>query len=205
LQAQVDIMTTTHPIQLSVEPPAQMQRVHVAIRLLLLLALAAIGNSSVYWLLYLVLPAVAALLIAQKGGDRYLREDEPGIARALRWLAGAYAYLWLLTDELPTRGGTAIELKVEPGSPPSATSALSRIVLSLPALLLLALLSIAACIAWLIGAAAILIRGSVPAGVADFLATTLRYQFRLIAYHLSLTDRYPSLEEAGATHAPVAP
>ena len=36
----------------------------------------------------------------------------------------------------------------------------------------------------------------VPAGrLADFLAMALRYHARLIAYHLSLVERYPSLDQ----------
>jgi hypothetical protein len=31
------------------------------------------------------------------------------------------------------------------------------------------------------------------------MALTLRYQFRLLAYHLSLVDRYPTVHEEGAT------
>jgi hypothetical protein len=35
--------------------------------------------------------------------------------------------------------------------------------------------------------------------VFDFLRATLRYQFRLIGYHMSLVDAYPSFEEAPLT------
>ena len=57
----------------------------MGIRLLLLLALGAIGCSSIYWLAYFLLPALAALLILQDGSERYVNEAAPAITRALRW------------------------------------------------------------------------------------------------------------------------
>lgn len=47
----------------------------------------------------------------------------------------------------------------------------------------------------------ILVRKRLPAAIADFLALTLRFQFRLVAYHLSLVDQYPSLREGKLVHA----
>jgi CBS domain-containing protein len=57
---------TGHSVGFQVERPPRMARIHVIIRLALLLAIGAIGCSSFYWLLYLTIPAIAALLIAQK-------------------------------------------------------------------------------------------------------------------------------------------
>jgi hypothetical protein len=171
-----------------------MARVQVAIRLALLLALGMVGCSSLYWGLYLMLPVAAALLISSKGPGRYLAEDAPRIARGLRWLAAAYAYLWLLTDAPPTeRIGGQVELEVEPSGTPTVASAMLRILYSLPALLLLAVLSIVTCFLWIVGALAILWSERIPAAIAEFLALTLQYQFSLAAYHVSLVDRYPSL------------
>ena len=192
---------TTHPVHFGVEPPARMERIHVAIRLVLLIALGTIGCSSLYWFLYLALPALAALLISQDGPGDYLAEDAPRIVRVLRWLAAAYAYLWLLTDAFPgSEKGEAVELRIETGGTPSTGSALLRLLYSVPAVLLLALLSIVGGLLWLVGAVAILARQRLPGAIADYLALTLRYQFRLAAYHLSLVDRYPSLQEEHATH-----
>ncbi len=180
-----------------------MGRVHVVIRLTLLVALGAVGCSSVYWVIYLALPAMAALLIAQKGGARYLADDAPAIVPVLRWLARAYAYLWLLTDAPPTSAtGGPVDLDVAPSGQPTASSALLRLLYSLPALLLLAVLSFVAWVLWILGAVVVLVSERLPAFIADFLAATLRFQFRLVAYHLSLDDRYPSFEEATLPHEP---
>jgi hypothetical protein len=117
-----------------------------------------------YWFLYLALPALAALLISPKGPQRYFAEDGPRIVPVLRWVAGAYAYLWLLTDAFPTgEAGGAVELQVQSGGAPSTSSALLRLVYSLPALVLLAVRSVAAGFLWLIGAGAILFRRRLPA------------------------------------------
>jgi hypothetical protein len=193
-----------HPVQLRVEVPSQMARVHVAIRLILLAALSTIGCTSLYWVLYLALPAMVALLIAQKGGARYLAEDTPRIERALRWLAAAYAYLWLLTDDVPTRldGSGAVELVVQPGGQPTSASALWKLISSVPAALLLVLLSLAGMLLWLVGAGAVLVRRRLPGFVAAFLVQVLAYQVRLAAYHLSLVDAYPSMDAAAEARVP---
>jgi Domain of unknown function (DUF4389) len=195
-----------HPVQLHVEPGARMDRTQVAVRVVLLLALGAIGCSSFYWVLYLALPAFAAVRVAQKKSDTYLLEDAPRIIRVLRWLAGAYAYLWLLTDSVPSsEPSRAVDLDVEPGGSPTSSSALLKLLTSLPAIVLLAIFGFVAGLMWPIGAILILVNRRLPAVLHDYFATTLRYQFRLAAYHLSLVDRYPSLEEVpisrDATHA----
>ncbi len=190
---------TYHPVQFRVQPSLRMQRIQVVIRLVLLAALGTLGCSSLYWILYLALPAVAALLLAKRGFERYFAEDAPAMVRVLGWLAAAYAYLWLLTDAFPTVDAESpVELQIETAGTPTSGSALLRLVTSLPALLFLGLLSFAASILWLVAAIVILVRARPSAALSDFFALTLRYQFRVVAYHLSLVDRYPSLESAPA-------
>ncbi len=190
-----------HPVQLQVEHPRETERIHVVTRLAFLLAFAALGCSAVYWALYLALPAAVAVVLIRKGGERYLAEDAPRIVRVLRWLASAYAYLWLLTDVLPTADGSPVDLKIEASGKPTATSALLRLLFSLPALVMLAVLSAASGILWVVGAVFILIRKRLPGVIADVLALTLRFQFQLVAYHLSLVERYPSLRADRVAHA----
>jgi hypothetical protein len=190
------MLMSNHPVHLDVEHPKQTARIHVVTRLVLLAAFAALGCSGIYWCLYLALPALAAVAILRKGGERYLTEDAPRIVRLLRWLASAYGYLWLLTDFLPTADGSPVDLRIEVGGHPTAGSALLRLVFSLPALVLLAVLSLVAGILWIAGAVLILVRERIPGAFVDFLALTLRIQFQLVAYHLSLVEAYPSLRSA---------
>jgi uncharacterized protein DUF4389 len=192
---------TSHPVHLHVEP-ARVSRVGVVIRIALLLGLATIGYSSIYWALYLMLPAVAALLVT-RGAPEYLEHDSPSIVRVLRWLAGAYAYVWLLTDALPTtEPGGPVELEIEVGGKPTVNSALSRLVTSLPALLVLVLLSVVSGVLWIVGALFALATERVPTAITDLLAMKVRYQFRLAAYHLSLVDAYPVLADLPLGHEP---
>jgi hypothetical protein len=189
----------TNSLILRVEPPKQRERIHVLIRLVFLMAVAALGCGSLYWLAYLALPAAAALLITQKGGERYLAEEGTTFARPLRWLAAAYAYLWLLTDGIQTGPVSPLQFDLVPSGVPTAGSALTRLITSLPAMLLLAVLSFLATILWIVGAIILLVAGTLPTAIADFIEMTLRYQFRLIAYHLSLVDSYPSLQDERPT------
>jgi hypothetical protein len=191
---------TTHPVTIHVATTPERGRIHVLIRLVLLAGLGAIGCSSIYWLLYLFIPAVAALLIAQKSGARYLSDDAPRIARALSWLAAAYAYLWLLTDQWPTDEAHPVELVIAPEGEPNAGTALARLVYSIPALLLLTLASIVAGLLWLAGMLAILVSRRVPDFVTDYLTLVLAYRFRLVAYHFSLVHAYPSFAEPLVPH-----
>ncbi len=190
-----------HPVQLAIEHLKHTARIHVVTRLVLLAAFAALGCSGLYWFLYLALPALAAVEILRKGGDRYLAEDAPQVVRVLRWFASAYGYLWLLTDFLPTADGSPVDLRVEVGGHPTAGSALLRLLFSVPALALLVLLSLVAGVLWIAGAVLILVRERIPGAVVDFLAFTLRFQFQLVAYHLSLVDAYPSLRTDRVAHA----
>jgi hypothetical protein len=183
-----------HPVQLTIESAVRIPRIHVVIRLALLLALGTIGCSSIYWFLYLALPALVAALVAQRGGPLYLTDSAPRVVRVLRWFASAYGYLWLLTNDLPTSEGSHVDLQIAIEGSPTVASSLLRILTSLPALLLLAVLSLAAALVWLVAAAFVLATERMPAALADFLSLVLRVQFRMIAYHLSLVERYPSFE-----------
>jgi hypothetical protein len=184
----------SHPVQLVLLQPVPARRLHVVTRAILLMALATLGLSSAYWLCYLVLPALAALVVTQKGGERALAETGPPTVRVLRWLASAYAYLWLLTDVLPTsEAASPVDLRIQLEGKPTSSSTLLRLLNSIPAVVLLVVLTIVACPVWIIGAVWILVKEQLPDFVRDYLTVTLRYQFRFAAYHMSLVDRYPTL------------
>jgi len=193
---------TPHPVQFQAAP-SRMSRVHVGVRLAAIVVLSSVACSSGYWLLYLAVPAFAALLIARDGPEGYLERDAPASIRVLQWLADAYAYLWLLTDAVPSaQVRPAPRLTIELGGKPTVGAALWRLVTSLPALLLLIVVSIVAAVLWIVGAISILATERVPSAITDFVAMKLRYQFRLVAYHLSLVDVYPVVADAPQPHAP---
>ena len=188
-----------HPVQLEVSRAASVPRIQVAIRVVLVVALGLIAGSSVYWLLYLALPALVALELLQRGPEVFRDRDAPRLIRALRWLAGAEAYLYFLTNELPTSGGGAVDLQVNPTGVPAARSALMRLLSSLPALLLVVVLTAVSSLIWIVAAIFALVTERVPRLFGDLFLMVLRFKFRLAAYHLSLVDRYPSLSEQGSS------
>jgi hypothetical protein len=192
---------SSHPVQLHVELPERMARIHLPIRMALLVAVALLGGSALYLTAYVALPAIAALFLLRGGAERYLGDGAGPLV--LEWVARVYAYLWLLSDELPAKTAQ-VQLAVAPGGQPTARSALLRWVTSFPALILLLLLSLVAVFVWVLAAVIILSRGRPSASASDFLAATLRFQLRLLAYHLSLTDRYPSLQREAALPAAAA-
>lgn len=190
-----------HPVQLEVQIPSRTARVHVLTRLALLVAVGTLGTSALYGALYVGLPALVALVVSQKGPEAYFTRYAPRVLSVLRWLAAAYGFLWMLTDVLPTAQGSPVDLHIQLSGQPAVGSALLRLITSVPAVLLLMLLSIVASLLWVVAALFVLARGRMPEGVARFIIATLRYQFRLVAYHLSLVDRYPSLHEGTVAHA----
>src|SRR6266700_2227730 len=143
---------STHPVQLRVDRVERVARVQVVIRAVLVLALGLIAWSTIYWLLYLAMPALVAIDLVQRGSANFHDRDAPRAIRVLRWLAGAEAYLCFLTDVLPTSQGSPVDLRVSLTGVPSVRSALMRLALSLPALALLALLTLSSSIVWLLAA-----------------------------------------------------
>jgi hypothetical protein len=67
---------TPYPATFEIERPPTMSRAQVFLRILILLLVSwVLGSGSGLGLVYLGVPALAAILIAQKGGERYLKED----------------------------------------------------------------------------------------------------------------------------------
>jgi hypothetical protein len=197
-----------HPVQLRIETPKTMARIHIVPRLVFMIALSTIGWSSIFWIAYLSLPALAAVLILKRGVVGYFEEDVPKAHRALDWLAGAYAYLWLLTDEVPSRLPERPQLlDIRSTNIPTPASALWRLLLGLPALLLVCLLSVVGSVVWFIGAVTILISQRMPVFLADYQRMCLVTVFRLLAYQLSIVDRYPSVFDSSldASHSSSTP
>jgi hypothetical protein len=188
---------TAHPVQLHVVRTERVTRIQVAVRIVLVVALAIVSWPALYWILYLTLPAIVALILLQKGVDTFRTRDAPRLILALRWLAGAEAYLYFLTNELPTSGRGAVDLQVNLTAAPTAGSALMRLLSSLPALLLVALLSAVSSLVWIVAAIFALAMERIPRPFGDLFLFVLRLKYRLAAYHLSLVERYPSLAEEG--------
>ena len=192
-----------HPVQLQVEHPRQTERIHVVTRLALP---AGLRRARVLRRLLGVVSGAAG------GGRRRAHAKRgralPGRGRSPNCPGAEMAGVGLRLPLAPH--GRSPNGRGEPRRPedrgrratcPTPTSALLRLVFSLPALVLLALLSAAAGILWVVGAVLILIRKQLPGAIADILTFTLRFQFQLVAYHLSLVERYPSIRADRVAHA----
>ena len=177
-----------------VSVPPRFERAQVVLRLVLMLVLAHIGTTlgSLFWLLYLVLPVAAAVLVSQHGAARYVAEDSSRVVRLLQWAIAVYAYLLLLTDRFPTSASDpAVRFEVRPEGEPTAGSALWRLVTTLPMAIALALLGIVSTICWFFANVLVLVHGEYPRAFYDYQVGVVRWLARLWAYHASLVQTYP--------------
>jgi len=177
------------PVTFDLDPPPVFRRVHVVLRLVLLVLISWIGHP--FGLLWLGLPVIAAIFISQKGGQRYLDEDGPKLTGVLGWILAVLAYLALLTDRLPGGGSQPVRFEVERSGSPTVGSALLRILYAVPSLIALAILGLVGAIVWVIAVMLILINQSYPEGLWRFLLALVRWEAWLLAYLASLVDRYP--------------
>ena len=198
-----------YPVQFEMTRPQEFERHHVALRLVVLGVLTMLGVSLgwTFALLYLLLPAYAALTVGKHGPDRFLADDAPAVTRFLRWVLAFYAYLAVLTDRLPTSAAEIdARYEVTPTGPPRAGSALARLLTSIPAVIFLAVLGVIGCVTWVFQMLTVLLHKQVPESLYGVQLGVMRFQARLLAYHASLVDEYPpfTLDTHAGTAAPTA-
>ena len=179
----------SYPISLDINRPPVFRRAHVFLRIALLIVIGWIGHP--FGLLWLGVPVVVAILVAQKGGQRYLDEDGPMLTHVLTWILGVIAYLAMLTDRLPTRDEQPVRFEVERSGSPTVGSALLRILYSIPSLIVLAILVFVGAFVWLLAVVLVLVNERYPESAWRFLCSLVRWEANLFAYLASLTDRYP--------------
>jgi hypothetical protein len=191
------------PVTFDVERPPAFQRAHVFLRVALLVVIGWIGHPV--GLLWLGLPVVAAILVSQKGGQRYQDEDGPTVTRVLNWILDLVAYLALLTDRLPGRGEHPARFQVDRSGSPTVGSALLRILYAIPSLIVLAILTFVGAIVWVIAVIRVLVDEKYPASMWRFLLGLVRWEASLLAYLASLVDRYPPFALETDSVSPAAP
>ena len=188
------------PVSFEIERPAAFKREHVFLRVAVFIVVGWVGHP--WGLLWLGLPLVAAILVSQKGGQRYLDENGPAVTRVLNWILDLAAYLALLTDELPGGSGHAVRFQVERSGSPTVGSVLLRILWAIPSLIVLAILSFVGAIVWLIAAVSVLVDERYGEGLWRFLAGLVRWEAHLLAYLASLVDDYPPFTLASGSVSP---
>jgi hypothetical protein len=192
-----------YPVTFEIERPPVFDRSHVFIRIAVLAVVCWIVHPV--GLLWLGLPVVAAILISQKGGQRYLSEDGPTVARALNWIIDLVAYIALLTDQLPSRDEHAVRFDVERSGSPTTRSALLRILYAIPSVIVLAIVTWVGTIVWLVAMVLVFFTGTYPEGWWHFLCGVVGWEARVIAYLASLVDHYPPFTLAPGPASPAAP
>jgi len=196
-------LMSSYPVTFRLERPARMSRAHVFLRIVVLvLSSWIVGTGGWLGLAYLGLPAAAAILISQKGRQRYLAESGDRVAGWVAFFVGVLAYVALLTDELPGGGRQPIRLEIVRSGDPSVETALLRILKATPSALALALLGLAGSAVWLVAAISILLDETFPAPLWSFQYGVIAWQARLMAYLASLVAPYPpfSLETQATPH-----
>jgi 2-(1,2-epoxy-1,2-dihydrophenyl)acetyl-CoA isomerase len=194
-----------HPVRLVVHDDLRRWRLTVLLRWLLAIPHLVVAAT---WLL------LAALVGLVNGVLVFVRGRSPAslhhwLARFLRYYTHVQAYTWLVADPFPSfRGwyGTyPIDLAVaEPERQSRWTTAL-RIVLVIPAYLLMYVLGVVLQVVAILGWFAALFLGRMPRGMRDLMAYCLRYQAQTYAYLLLLTGRYPSLASGSGFQFEEAP
>jgi hypothetical protein len=192
-----------YPVAFEIERPQQFDRSHVFLRIAVLIVVGWIVHPV--GLLWLGLPVVAAILISQKGGQRYLSEDGPTVTRALNWIVDVVAYIALLTDRLPGRDDHTVRFEVERSGSPTRRSALLRIVYAIPSVIVLAILTWVATIVWFFAMVLVFFTGTYPESWWHFLRGIVGWDARLVAYLASLVDGYPPFTLATGSVSPAAP
>jgi hypothetical protein len=188
---------TLHPVDTTIESPLRFAPIQILVRLVVALALGFLGVTA-GWLgcaLYLVLPALAAVYISSRGSDAYLREVAPALERVIAWVVAFHAYM-LMTVDRPQD----VRVAIHTSGRPAIHTALLRLLMSLPAALVLAVLLVPASLFAVIGLITILVARSQPESLLRFQRAVVCYAGRLAAYHACLVEAYPlfTIHETGA-------
>ena len=181
---------------IDLEAPPRFKRIGLLLRLLIAISAGSVLHA-IGWpgaVLYFALPTLAAVLISQHTAAGYFTRDAPALTRVLSWLVGFHAYMGLVSDRFPLAASDEpVRLEGAPRGTPTLGSAVARIVTSLPALIVLWLLSIVSSILWLLAAIAILFVEHYPPSWWRFQCGVLRFGARLLIYHASLDDETPPI------------
>ena len=180
-----------YPVTFDLAPPKEFDKAQIVLRILLVIVFSWLIDV-VPGIAYVALPVIAGILISQKGAEQYLADAEAGPTTWLRYIMGFYSYMALATDRFPAREPEKIvQLDVRPTGSPTVGSALLRIILAIPHVIVLGLLGIIFVIVWLISVVSILSSGVYPDWAFSFIRGYLRWTARVLAYMASLVEEYP--------------
>jgi len=198
-------MAPEYPLRFNIERPASQSRltnfplwIGDLIRVILLIPHLII--LYFFQLLAELIYLVATFIILFTG--RYPEGMRQLFVGYLRWTANVYGYLGHLYDKYPpfsTDQQEGYPLSLEIDAAPSLSRLLNfpflglliKLILTIPHLIVLFFLFIAAFIVIFIATFAILFSGSFPEGMHRFVVGVGRWYLRVQAYQWALTDKYP--------------
>jgi hypothetical protein len=185
-------LASSHPIGLIVEDDLQRNRLTVFFRLLLAIPLAVwVSIWGIFASIAVVIAWFAALFMGRvpDGLHEFL-------ARYLRAATHLTAYVFLLADPWPPFGGAPgsypVDLRVDAAEPQSRLTVFFRILLAIPALLLVYVFRTVNQLIAFLGWFYCLATGHMHEGMRDISAWMVRYEVQTYAYVSLLTGRYPS-------------
>jgi hypothetical protein len=150
--------------------------------------------GSVNWIASLFyLPITTAVLVKQKGPERFFAEDRDRMMVLVGWIIGIYSYFAYLTDRLSldARAESDIRFSVEASGSPTPRSALWRIVTSMPNVVVFGVFGLLALFVWALACVCIVVTGNYPRALYAYQRAINRWQARLFSYHTSIVDDYP--------------
>ena len=192
-----------HPIRLVLtEDDGRRSRLTVFFRVLL-------SIPHFVWLYLWAIAAQIAALLAWFAG--LVLGRVPGglhrfIAGYTRYSTHVMAYLCLVANPFPGFTGTAgsypVEIDIDDPQRQSRLGIFFRILLALPAFMILYVVSAALFLVGFLGWFAALVTGRMPAGLRDLGAYALRYSAQANGYLLLLTGTYPNSSPREEAPAP---
>jgi Domain of unknown function (DUF4389) len=185
---------TPHPIHLVVTDDLQLSRLTVFFRLLLAIPL----------FVWLAIWGIAAFLVAFAGWFVTLvagRLPDPlhnFLATYDRYQTHVNAYFFIVANPYPGFTGAPgypIDLDIAPAAPQSRLTVFFRLILAIPAFIVLYVLQLVGQVVGFLSWFYALFTGRMNGGMRDLLAYWLRYQAQTYGYVMLLTGRYPSFSD----------
>jgi hypothetical protein len=186
-----------YPIHFEVELPDRMSRLTTFFRAILVIP------HLIVVLVWGLVAEIAVLLawFAILFTGRYPQGLFNVAASYLSYITRVNCYLFLLTDRFPPFSGGSpgdgypVQVSVDRPERSSRLTTFFRIILAIPAYLVVYILQLLgrllAFFAWFV----ILVIGRLPKGLFEVMELPMRYQTRVTAYLMLLTDVYPWFQE----------
>jgi hypothetical protein len=184
--ANVDLWPSSDPLlELEIDYPDRLSRGLIFVKWLLaiphfiVLAFYGMLVSLIVWLAWFV------ILFTKRYPDSLFKL----VLDYMRWTANVNAYVMFQRDEYPPFGDGPYPVRLDLAYPAELSRWLIFIkwLIVIPNIFVYALVGLALFIAWWV----ILITGSMPRGLFDFITGANRWGYRINAYTWLMTDKYP--------------